>query len=210
MTLTTGNMVGRLISTGTDDLGRWSRQSFHGKSGKRITILHVYQTPRSTIKPGQVTAAAQQYSLLRQQPGEQNLSPRNTFARDFSHLLGKLIGNKHSVLVLGDFNEDIHHHQSTIAHALQAHHLVDIHQHRHPQNKPPATYIRGTRCIDYALCTRDILPAVTQSGYLPFNEHLPSDHRALFIDLDTNILFGNAQPHISSPKLRRLKSTSPK
>ena len=74
MTLTTGNMVGRLISTGTDDLGRWSRQSFHGKSGKRITILHVYQTPRSTIKPGQVTAAAQQYSLLRQRPGEQNLS----------------------------------------------------------------------------------------------------------------------------------------
>ena len=209
ISLTIGTTVGRIITTHSDPLGRWSYHSYHGKDHKRVVIIHAYQTPKSTLRPGRVTAAAQQHSLLLQQ-GHPHPDPRDHFIRDFRSLLRDLRATNHSIIALGDFNENIHHRNSKIADICHELHLVDIHKHRHPQQESPHTYIRGSNCIDYALCTRDILPAIRHSGYLPFNHHLISDHRAMFLDIDTRVLFGHELNSIPPATLRRLRSTSPK
>jgi hypothetical protein len=47
---------------------------------------------------------------------------------------------------------------------------------------------------------------VKQCGIEPFNEHIFSDHRSLFIDFDKASLFGSQAPLMASKNLRRLQS----
>ena len=44
--------------------------------------------------------------------------------------------------------------------------------------------------MDYALITPALLPAICSAGYNPFNYRIPSDHRAFFLDFDTQLLLG--------------------
>ena len=59
-----------------------------------------------------------------------------------------------------------------------------------PTTTAPPTYARGTKCIDYFLGTPKVKQSVLAHGFLPFyGGAWHSDHRAIFIDLDTRILF---------------------
>jgi hypothetical protein len=62
---------------------------------------------------------------------------------------------------------------------------------RHETSKEPATYARGTKRLDYILMSERCAISVRQCGYEPFNHHLFSDHRGMFVDMDTEMLFGN-------------------
>jgi hypothetical protein len=55
----------------------------------------------------------------------------------------------------------------------------------------PPTYARGTSRIDYALISPELVGAVKSCGYEPFHKQVKSDHRGMFIDFDTALLFGN-------------------
>jgi len=61
---------------------------------------------------------------------------------------------------------------------------------------PPPTYSRGQSRIDYMFVSALILPAVIRSGILPFNKIFLSDHRACFIELKAEVLFGTEMPTI--------------
>jgi hypothetical protein len=53
-----------------------------------------------------------------------------------------------------------------------------------------ATYARGSKRLDYVLGSAEIANSIENCGYEPFNFRYHTDHRAYFIDLNTNILFG--------------------
>jgi hypothetical protein len=55
----------------------------------------------------------------------------------------------------------------------------------------PATYNRGHCHLDYILCSAPLLPTVTACGILPFDVLSSSDHRTVFVDFDTKLLFGS-------------------
>jgi len=79
--LSQGNITARILTTGADELGRWTYQTFAGKDNKPVTIITVYQVcQKSTRNQGQYTALSQQESLLRQR-GETDYTPRKVFAK---------------------------------------------------------------------------------------------------------------------------------
>ena len=70
MLLSRGKISARLVTTGTDDMGRWTYQTFSGKRNRNVTIVNAYQVcNKSVSQRGCYTAAAQQESLLRQRGG---------------------------------------------------------------------------------------------------------------------------------------------
>jgi hypothetical protein len=84
--------------------------------------------------------------------------------------------------------------------------MPDIYRHRHGSDEP-ATYQRGQKRLDYMLCTSELLPAVTACGItMPFKILSPSDHRTIFVDFDTNLLFGSLPLELASPKAKAFHS----
>lgn len=69
-----------------------------------------------------------------------------------------------------------------------------------------ATYNRGTQVIDYLLMDPDLAAAVLHCGYEPFKIHIDSDHRGLFIDLDTDTFFGSNTVPLAKLEHRDLMS----
>ena len=87
--------------------------------------------------------------------------------------------------------------------------LVDVVQYQHgPHNL--STYSRGNKCLDYIFVSQNILPSIQQSAILPFNYAISSDHQAIYVDLDTQSLFGKPVSPLMSPPSRTLRSSNEK
>ena len=52
-----------------------------------------------------------------------------------------------------------------------------------------ATYSQGSKPIDYIFATNDILPAIKCGAILAFNAVTPSDHGAIYLNIDMNSAF---------------------
>ena len=75
--------------------------------------------------------------------------------------------------------------------------LVDVIAHRH--EGLPRTYLRGTQRIDFIFLSPALLPIVRKCGHLGIQDGIPSDHSALWIELDGVKLFRGATPSLASP-----------
>jgi hypothetical protein len=59
MMLRTGDVLARLLSSGNDEMGRWSFQKFAGRHNRVVTIVVAYQTGAQLgTSKGKVTAPA--------------------------------------------------------------------------------------------------------------------------------------------------------
>jgi hypothetical protein len=76
------------------------------------------------------------------------------------------------------------------------------------EGRPPPTYNRGTEAIDSIF----VSPALVgcPCGYLAFGEAIPSDHRALWVDIPFQLAFGHHLPSVVFPHARRLKCQDPR
>ena len=64
--LSSGNIMSRYLTSGSDALGRWTYQSFAGKSHQPVTVTTAYQVCHKRIRQaGAYTVTSQQESLLR-------------------------------------------------------------------------------------------------------------------------------------------------
>ena len=84
--LTVGNATGRIKTQDQDKWGRWVSQTLQGTAGRQVTIISAYQPVTDAHKPGTVTVATQQHTLLVQQ-GDPLRSPREAFIRDLKTFL---------------------------------------------------------------------------------------------------------------------------
>ena len=109
----------------------------------------------------------------------------------------------------GDWNDTLTTNSSTMT-LCQRFQLSDPFLEKYPQNENFATYLRGTKRIDYFLVSSAILPAVQHTGYEPFHFRCLSDHRGYFLDLDTLLLFGNATAPLSPMAARDFSAKDPK
>jgi hypothetical protein len=168
----------------------------------------VYQVvDKFTADKGQFTAAAQQQSLLIRQ-GETHVEPRQAFQRDLRQFLKHLQDLNHDVLVLGDFNERLGDNLNGTAQLAAEFNLTDILSIQHPHLQDPATYTRGHKRLDFALGSDRIAIAVQACGYEAFNYRFHTDHRAYFIDLNTELLFGSPTQPLSQFSSRILHSNN--
>ncbi|KAI2491604.1 hypothetical protein MHU86_22948 [Fragilaria crotonensis] len=205
MSIAIGDMTGRITSQTYDRWGRWTSQTFRGSGNVSLTVISAYQVVSDSPHTGLTTATAQQRSLLIQ--ANDSLPPRQAFKRDLRSYLQTCITQGNEILLVGDFNEVFGSECDGISKLAAEFHLINLMQARHHQ-KPPATYARGKKCLDYGLATRRVAHALIQCGYEAFNERFTTDHRAYFFDLDNDLLFGNTTQKLASPALRILKSNN--
>ena len=201
-----GNITGRVIKQYADPGGRWSSQTFQGGSGHRVTIASVYQVVTDVATPGSTTSAAQQACMLLQSQDPLR-SPRAAFRRDLRAYLQKCQDEGEGLLVMGDFNEAIGNDPEGVVRIITDLGLVDIMSARHAKELP-TTYARGRKCLDYAFASSAIADAVLSCGYEPFGHRYVSDHRGMFVDFDSQILFGTNIPKLAKYEPRMLNSVN--
>lgn len=103
MSITVGDMTGRIIKQGHDKWGRWTSQTLRGAGSTSLTVISAYQVVSDSPHTGLTTATAQQKSLLIQ--SNDPLTPRQAFKRDLRSFIKVCMNQGGEVLLVGDFNE---------------------------------------------------------------------------------------------------------
>jgi hypothetical protein len=210
--LARGNSVARIIEGGDDDMGRWSYIRMAARGNRVVSIVTAYQPcdVRGTPK-GKFTVHAQQTSILREKymndPGP---NPRKYFRKDLMSFLKSLKAKGDDLILMGDFNEALGNDPAGMSKICRELVLSDVMKMRHDTSLKPATYARGSKRLDYILMSERCAIAVRKCGYEPFNHRLYSDHRGMFVDMDTEMLFGNLDNDLASMQYRDFKATDPK
>ena len=205
MTLCVNHSTNRYLDKFEDPLGRWSTISLNGKHGRIVHFITVYQVVNKETK-GPFTAYQQQLTALKL--ANRDLQPRPAFILDLDKYLTSITTPNSQFVVMGDFNEVVGVNSSGFAKITSKFSLVDVHCHFHSIEQEVPTYARGKDRIDFIFCSQNLLPAVVACGVEPFNQHVFSDHRALFVDWDDKKLFGSLLPPMLAHPQRRLQSKS--
>ena len=150
--------------------------------------------------------AAQQVSLLCSTQ-DSVTNPRTAFRRDLLKALQTYSNAGTLLLVLGDFNEPLGQDPEGMSKIAGELGLLDLMMSRH-SSSPPATYARGSNCLDYALSSPEVCEALRSSGYEEFNARIASDHRGYFFDFDTNVLFGSETQQLAPMAKRGLSASN--
>ena len=198
--------------TSRDRMGRWASVRLQGTNNIGITIISAYQVCQKTIT-GRNTAVNQQISqLIEEAIQERNttrINPREAFIRDLHQFICQQQQNGDKILLLGDFNDDITNKDSGMAHLTTECGLIDVFALRLENPHHPSTCQRGTKRIDFVLASPSLIPSIKAAGYEPFGYRLTSDHRGLFIDLNTKAVFGNKPSTIAPIPKRDFESNTP-
>jgi hypothetical protein len=81
--ITAGDLTGRVIAQKHDKWGGWVSQLYQGRGSTNIVIYSAYQVVAKIVKPGCISTASQQQSLLLQAQDPIN-NPRSAFRRDLT------------------------------------------------------------------------------------------------------------------------------
>ena len=106
LSMTVGNLVGRIIDKGGDSLGRWSFVRYAGIGNRTVIAVSAYQV---CIRPTNIygTTAFHQQQAIFQRERRANINPRYNFRRDLISALRQWKAQGDSIILMGDFNEDI-------------------------------------------------------------------------------------------------------
>jgi hypothetical protein len=201
-----GKWTGQILERITDPsgLGRWTGFKLEGKHRQHLIIISVYRPTPSNDKSDN-TCYSQQWRILRQSASTTNPEPREKLITDLITQC-KQWRQEHAEILLGiDANESIESTKPALLRLMQETSMTSLHRKTHS----PITYARGKHCIDFMMGTPKIAEAVKAAGYFPFFAGAwHSDHRALYIDIDTLALF-NGDPHnLESATNRNLLSNN--
>ena len=128
MILTQGSCIGRLISSGNDEMGQWSYHKYSCKNFRPLTIASVYQPcnqrvlDRGCVRT--LTVTAQHTSLLRQQGRHE--TPRQVFIIDLCQFITDQHAQGNGVLLAGEYNEKLDITYDGITKLCSDFHLVDL------------------------------------------------------------------------------------
>jgi hypothetical protein len=211
MSMAMGNIVGRIIDRGGDYLGRWSFIRYAGVGNRTVLVASAYQVCARPTNVHGTTAFHQQQAIF-QHERRANINPRKNFRRDLTTALRLWKARGDSIILMGDFNEDLNADNAGLSSLLHDRtlELVDIIGHVHPSAMGVPTYLRGNTRLDFALISRDLLSSITACGYLPFHSNFRSDHRFLFLDFDTRQLFGSMTSSLAPSSFREFTSKDSK
>jgi len=204
LTLALGKWASRVIQWGSDDpLGRWSYLELVGQQGMRLIIVSAYRVCPQQFDPTTSTVTAQQTRILLQQ-GVPNPNLRKLFITDLVTQINSWRNQHKEVLVGLDANENVDDPRSKIMRLLAETDLIDLHQHRYPALKKPATHQRGSHPIDLIIGSPRLASALINAWILPFGDPplIKGDHRLLGLDFNAELLFGS-KPNQPSPGLLR-------
>jgi len=193
----------RALCPGDDTLGlgRWCWTRLRGPNGFFVRIVSLY---RPCYASGPLSTYQQQIRTLAKKNRYE--CPRDAVLADLSAEMQLWQEMGDHLIVLTDFNDDV-----TAADARNwaaALGLVEALMHLNSGPAPP-TYQRGSRPIDGIFIAPQLLPFAA-GGYLAFGDAVPSDHRALWIDLHLPELCPQRSDVHIKPTARRLQCRDPR
>ena len=194
----------RVRESGRDPsgLGRWSWLRFRGRHDITTTLICAYRPCKPSRNTGINTVYSQHLRYMDDIGDERD--PRQAILEDLTRFITECRQNNDQIIVMMDANEDVTSQQ--LQHWLQQNELTEaIASHR--QERAPATYHRGSKQIDGIFVSNTINPIA--SGFLPFGT-FPSDHRAIWIEVSFDNMFGCKMERLTKPQARRLKCNDPK
>ena len=195
-----------------DRMGRWTSICFTTAENRKIRIISAYQVCHNR-RPGPNTAAAHQMAQIIQESTIENNStrptPRQAFISDLQAFILHCQSEREDIILAGDFNEELNEPTSGMGGVATRCGLADLFSTRTGNSNTPSTYQRGTKRIDYVLMSPSLLDKVIAAGYDPFGYRLPSDHRGMYIDIDTHALFGQDPVQLAPMQKRDFNTTNP-
>ena len=206
----TGNLIGRVRTTYSDEMGRWSGFELVGKCNKSIHVLTCYRVCQLHATTGTRTSYHQQRTMMDDKGIDPTVSPRDQFDKDLCALVKSWHSRGDFMILMGDFNEQIGDNGDGMMNVLNAGQLVDVIAHKHGNETFFSTYDRGSKQLDYILVSHCLLPHVVNCGAEPFDQTILSDHRGLFLDLSKTGLFDNQLHPLALRGRRVMKHDSPK
>ena len=202
MMMTVQDTVSLAQATTRDRMGRWVSTRYKGQSQQRVTMITAYQVSQDT-RTGKSTAVNQQINMILEESVARGIhtrtKPRDAFIQDLSAFIQQRQSEGDQIILVGDFNETVAEPNSGIARLMGECNLADACAWRIRSSQQPSTYKRGRRRLDFALMSPTLLQHVKRLGYDPFDYRgIHSDHRGMYIDLDTQHVFGN-HPTVLAP-----------
>jgi len=197
----------RIIHKGTDSpLGRWSYFEFVGKNHKCIIVVSGYQVCDQKFDATSNTVSSQQICILQTQ-GYSSPQPRLIFLDDLIRQVNQWRLEQKEVIICMDANEPLDDPKAAINRLYNETDLVDLHYHRYPSLRKPATHQRGSRPIDLIAGSPLATKALLHTWMHPFGDpiSIKGDHRMLGVDFDPEVLFGNA---VATPLELPLRGTN--
>ena len=194
------NTTNRVIKSGRDAvLGRWSWMTLKGKSNIATTIITGYRPCDNTS--GNNTVILQQSRYLQAKQIEE--CPREIWLKELGTFITNKIQDGHQIVLLTDMNDSV-----VSCKRLQAwsskigiREVVSL-----TSSKEIPTHQRGRKALDGIYTSYSL--QTLKAGYFPFGQ-IQSDHRALWLDLHVNHIFGFTPPTTITPSARRLQSNIP-
>ena len=200
--ITNGNICGRIQETGTENhtLQRWSWQKFRGTNNRQLVIATVY---RPVFSNGPLSTYQQHKAVLL----DMNIDecPRKNILTQLRIQILQWQQENYQVIILGDFNEDVS--SGNIRQFFTDLHMKELIQYQHGSDAP-CTMIKGSTPIDGIFGSEDINPL--RSGYRSFDWGLATDHRLLWIDINTSHILGTNSTPLWKQAARRLKCSDPR
>ena len=189
-------------------LGRWSEATITGKAGRAITFISGYRVCKTTEDDmGPTTAYKQQWTMLRLK-GDEQPNPRKRFLQDLQARVKQLQLQKTAVFLMLDANESMDD-LGDLATWVRELDLIDVHTDRHGVEAIPETYNRGTQRIDYMFASPCLSDYITHASIRPYADFLPSDHRALIVDMNLQQYLAYAPPDITTEAQRGIGTNHP-
>jgi hypothetical protein len=189
----------------SSSMGRWSGFKLHTNGSRHINIITVYQATKSD---GIHTNYMHQISTLKQQ-GQSNPDPRKQLFTDLQLVIQAYNKINDLTIILIDANDSLYNRQFLLPTFMYNTKLVPLIF--NPEMYPP-THNRGSHCIDFILGFPQLVHYIEESGMTRyFEQPWPNtDHRGLFIDINTIRLFGATLQSIPETVPRKVTSKSMK
>jgi len=120
------------------------------------------------------------------------------FLDDLIHQICTWRKQHKAVLICMDTNDDVTwlNPKKGIGPLIAETNLLNLHHYSHQTSPRPPTYNQGQLTLNFCIRSPKFVLALKKSAILPFSilVHLPSNHWALLLDFDSQILFSNALP----------------
>jgi len=182
-------------------LGRWCWTRIRGPQNFYLRIVSMY---RPCVSNGPMSTYQQHVRFLTD--NNRYECPRDAILSDLTREIRQWQEEGDHIIVLTDFNEDVM--ETTASRWATNLGLVEVVTWLH-LNSPPPTFQRGRRPIDGIFIAPQLL-AQAAGGYLSFGDVVPSDHRAIWIDLHLpEVCQTRAEAYIQ-PGARRLQCKDPR
>ena len=213
LTVWDGNWNSRIVKRESDPykLGRWSYIEIVGKKNSKLCIYTVYRCCKGQTEStvGRTSSFSQQVTLLKLRGVKK--SPQEMLLVDLQKNINEKLQEGCEILVCIDANEQMEDDKSRIKKFSMELGLIDIATARFAH--PPPTFVRKKTAnrIDFLLCTSVVYENIEAYGMAPLEyERTLGDHRAQYVDINTESLLGLTSIDNSSASSRRLRSTDPK